>query len=831
MSAVPAGIANRSTAVVRCAHCAQPVPAGLIDESTERQFCCAGCEAVYRSITGCGLTDYYRLRDAAAEAFAPAAPTRSKFDAFDSPAFEKLYVPPAQGPLKSVELALENVTCAACVWLVERLPGVIHGVAAARLSLRDATVTVTWDPSRVALSQIARTLDRFGYTPHPARGIAKKELHRREERKRLIHLALAGALMGNTMLVALALYAGDRGGMDPTTRQFFRWLSLLLGGIALVWPGATFFRSAFTAIRLKRVNLDVPIALALLAGGVAGVVNVLVGRGDVYFDSLTVLVFLLLVGRFLQFRQQRKADDAVELLFSMTPATCRVVRGDDVQEVPIETLQVGQIVEIRPGDLVPADGTVVDGRSGLNHALLTGESMPVEVGTGDRAFGGALNAGSVLRVRVEAIGEHTRVGKLMKLVERGVAEKPPIVQFADRVGAWFTVVVTLVATATFAFWAWRGPSVITAIDHTVALLIVTCPCVLGLATPLTIAVAIGRLARRGILVKSGVALEKLSHSQGGTILLDKTGTITEGRMALVRWIGDERLQPLVAELERKSAHPVARALVEALPRRDDVEVTEIEDRGSGGVRGRFASADQRGQIVVGSPAFLSACAIALRADLASAVRDAESAGLTAVVAAIDGVSRAVAVLGDRPRSDSTGAIASLRQLRWQPRIVSGDAAGVVSAVAGTVGVDPTDAWAGVMPEQKLTLVHESPRRRPTVMVGDGVNDAAALAAADVGIAVHGGAEASLAAADVYVATPGLAPIVDLAATARKTMRVIRRNLLVSLAYNLLAGVLAVCGVMTPLIAAIIMPISSASVLSLAAASMSRPTTPVDGGKP
>lgn len=824
----------------RCAHCGQPVPAGLVKPAAEVQFCCTGCEAVYSTITGCGLADYYRLRDAADREFSPVTAVGEKFEAFDSPSFESLYVQIAPSGVMIVDLALENVSCAACVWLVERLPEVIEGVVAARLSLRDATVQVTWDPSRVTLSHIAAALNRFGYTPHPAKGLSRKELHRREERRRMIHLGVAGALMGNTMLLGLALYAGDFGGMDSGYRTFFRWLSLLLGTVSLAWPGATFFRSAWTAIRLRRVNLDVPIALALLAGGVAGVINVVVGRGDVYFDSLTVLVFLLLVGRFLQFRQQRKADDAVELLFSMTPATCRVVRGDAVVELPIEALEVGDTVEVRPGDLLPADGEVIDGRSSVNQALLTGESVPAGVSVGDRVYGGSQNVESILRVRVDATGAQTRVGRLMKLVERGVAEKPPIVQFADRVGAWFTVAVTLAAAGTFAFWAWRGTT-LAAIDHTVALLIVTCPCVLGLATPLTIAVAIGRLAKRNILVKSGTALERLAGRRGGTMLLDKTGTITTGTMSLAAWTGDESARPLVAEVERRSSHPVARALASALERDERVVVGEVEERGDGGIRAQFEylkPTAEAGEVRVGSPGYMARAGIDVPPHLQRAIDAAGDAARTAVVVAVNGRAVAVAALGDQPRADAAGAIAALRRMGWRPRIVSGDSAGVVSAAARAVGLDEaSEAEAQVLPEEKLIAVRRAAAGgtargggATTVMVGDGVNDAAALAAADVGIAVHGGAEASLAAADIYIASPGLAPVAELAAAARKTMRVIRRNLGVSLSYNLLAGVLAATGVMTPLLAAIIMPISSATVLSLAVASMSRLGRGQGGGR-
>ena len=800
-----------------CAHCGLPVPAGLIRPEAEHQFCCPGCEAVFQTLHACGLDAYYRLRDIGDAAPQPAKPSQSSFASFDSPAFQNLYVTKNEDGSSCTDLMLQGVTCAACVWLVERLPRVIDGVIEARLSLREATVRVTWDPQRVPLSRIAQALDRLGYTPHPARGQWARELHRKESRRRLIHLGVAGAIMGNTMLLALALYAGTFGNMESQFRAFFRLISAGLGLLSLAWPGATFFRSAYAAIRMRVVNLDVPIALALAVGGIAGLVNVVLNRGEIYFDSLTVLVFLLLVGRFIQYCQQRRADDAVGLLFNLTPSSCRIVRGEQMIEAPIESLVVGDVVEVRAGELFPVDGVVETGRSSMNQALLTGESAPTSVGPGSAVHAGAQNVGSVLRVRVERVGRDTRVGRLMHLIERGVQEKPTIVQFADRVAGWFVIVLTIVAAGVFAFWSRHSLSL--GIDHTVALLIVTCPCVLGLATPLTIAITIGRLARRDILVKSGAALERLSR--GGSLLLDKTGTLTEGRLQLTKWVGETKWQALVGEVERNSNHPVGRALAESLGSKEldalsRSQITEIVERGDGGISARLGSESIR----IGSPSVVRRAGAVFPQAIDAAVSEMEQSGATTVVVGLDGVAVAAASLGDKVRDDSPQSIAALRRLELHPAILSGDAQQVVNSVAQQVGIEISNASGQLAPEQKLDRVRGSASDRVTVMVGDGVNDAAALAAAAVGIAVHGGAEASLSAADVYIARPGLAPLVDLVKTSRDTMRVIRRNLVVSLSYNLLAGALAAMGLMTPMLAAIIMPVSSATVLSLTIASVS-----------
>ena len=823
---------------VLCDHCGLPVPAGLIEAQAQHQFCCGGCRAVFETIHACDLTAYYKLRDTAGKA-APAAVSGGRFEAFDTPAFANLYVRQLDENLATADLMLEGVTCAACVWLVEKLPKLLGGVVEARLSLREATVRVTWESERVKLSQVAQALDRLGYTPHPAKGISRRDLQMKEERKRLVHLGVAGAIMGNTMLLGLALYAGAFGGIEDEYKLFLRWISALLGTIALAWPGATFFRSAITALRARSVNLDVPIALALLAGGAAGLYNTILNRGEIYFDSLTVLVFLLLVGRWLQYRQQRKADAAVDLLFSLTPSSCRIVRDGTAHEMPIEALAPGDLTEVRAGELIPADGLVESGESAVNQALLTGESLPAAVRPGDRVYAASMNVASVLRVRVDSIGQETRVGRLMQLVERGVADKPAIVQFADRVGLWFVVVVSLLAAGTFAYWS--RYSMADAIDHAVALLIVTCPCVLGLATPLTIAVAMGRMARESILIKSGAAIERISR--GGRLLLDKTGTLTHGALTVLGWWGDQSVRGVVAEIEANSNHPIARALVAAMwhghPARDshNADGTMSGDPPSPGVPGEGGRAPLRGDTIIekgdggisamvdgreyriGSPMHMERHSVSVPAELEDRRKAIEGEAATAVFIAVDGVAVAVAALGDRIREDSAACVLQLRRMGFSPQIISGDAQGVVDAVAAGIGIEPDRAHGQILPEEKLARVRDG--AGPTVMVGDGVNDAAALAAADVGIAVHGSAETSLAAADIYIARPGLGGIVELVDSSRRTMRIIRRNLAVSLAYNVLAGSLAMMGLMSPMLAAIIMPVSSATVLSLAAAALAK----------
>lgn len=789
---------------VACAHCGIPVPADALDAAAPRQFCCAGCRAVWTLLAEHGLDDYYAVRDATDAPGRPARPSGRAYAELDTESFRARGCRAITGGLLATDLVLEGVHCGACVWLVERLPALVPGVVEARLDLPRSQALITWDPRRVSLSAIARRLDGIGYTPHPCRGGAAREARRHEDRAMVIRIGVTGAVAAAVMHIALALYGGALDGIEPEAETFLRWMSLVITLPAVVWGADVFFRGAVAALRVGVLHMDLPISAGIVAGFVHGAVNTVRGKGDVYFDSVTCLIFLLLVGRHVLRRQQRAAADRTELLASLAPATARLIEDGAVREIPLDALVPGARVEVRADDTIPADGVIVAGRSALDLSLLSGESRPVEVAEGDRVHAGTVNRTSRIEVRVERTGEDTRVGQLMKLVDEHARRRAPIVALADRIAGWFVAVVFALAAGTFLFWLPAGAG--RAIDHAVALLVVTCPCALGLATPLALSAAMGRAARAGILVKGADVLQTLTRP--GRIWLDKTGTLTEGRLTLVRWVGDESAKPLVAALETHSAHPVARALVAALGSRSGSPATSRETRG-GGITGVV---DGR-RVAVGSPSFVASETGPVPASLVADAERCAAEGLTPLLVAVDGSAVAVAALGDAPREDAAAAVARIARRGWEIGVLSGDHPAAVESAARKIGLDPAACRGGVTPEGKLERVTEERERRAVVMVGDGVNDAAALAAATVGIAVHGGAEAALAAADVYVVRPGLAPVADLIDGAGRAMRVVRRNLVFSLLYNVAGAALAMAGLVGPLVAAVLMPVSSLIVVA------------------
>jgi len=791
------------TGPVHCDHCGLPVPTGRIEPGADRQFCCSGCRLAWDVIHDHGLDRYYELRSGLETDEQPARTTGAGYEEFDDPTFAELYVRRSADGLASVELYLEGVHCAACVWLVERVPVVIDGVAECRLDIGRSLAVVRWDPDAVPLSSIARFLDRIGYPPHPFRGVDVRDLERREDRSLLIRIAVAGAIAGNVMLLAFALYGGHFHGISDEFRTLFRWLSLALATPSVLWCAAPFHRGAWGSLRTRRLHMDVPISIGVLVAFTWGIVTTVRGSGEIYFDSVTVLIFLLLAGRFVQRRQQRSAARATEMMFSLTPTRARRLEDGTVREVAVSALKVGDLVEVRAGDSIPADGVVRSGTAELDLSLLTGESRPVTVSPGEPVHAGTVNLSSPLHVEVRTTGEDTRVGRLMRMVEEAAHRRAPVVLLADRISAWFVVAVLVLATGTAAVWAWLDPA--HAVDHAVALLIVSCPCALGLATPLAVSAAIGRAARAEILVKGGDALEVLARP--GRMILDKTGTLTEGRMTLERWIGDDAVQPLVAAIESRSSHPTARALVESLGAAPGLEVSDVRQVPGRGVVGRCDGHD----IVVGSAVFVADHA-EVSGELTAAAHAAASDGLSPVLVAVDGHTVAVAGMGDPLRPETPATIAALARDGWRLEVLSGDHPDVVRAVTARAGVDPAAAHGAVPPEDKADRVAAAALDGTVVMVGDGVNDAAALAAATVGVAVHGGAEAALAAADVFLARPGIDGLADLVEGARRTLAVIRRNLVFSLTYNVVAVSLAITGHMHPLLAAVLMPLSSITVV-------------------
>jgi Cu2+-exporting ATPase len=800
----------------RCDHCGAEV--GGVEVGGEGlAFCCTGCEAVYEALRGSGLEGYYALREVTgAEGSRPSSSGSVEASLWDAEAFRGRHGEACGDGTWRMELYLDGVHCAGCVWIVEKMPELLSGVLEARLDLPRARLSLRWDPSRRGLSEVASWLSRFGYAAHPLRGAGVKD-RSEAERSLLLRAGVSWALAGNVMLLASALYAGLSAESEPALYAAAGWASLGLSALSVGYGGRTFLVRAWASLRaalldrsgLMSLSMDVPISLGVLVGWWYSAWVVASGAaGELWFDSIAVLIAALLTSRWLQVRGRRRAGDAADRLLALLPGHARRVSAEgEIESVEVESLRVGDVIEVRAGELMPADGRVLSGVSTVHRGVLTGESRPEKVSVGDEVQAGTTNLGSVVRVEVEAAGAETRVGRLLEWIEARSQSRAPIVQWADRLSGGFVLAVVVASVLAGAAWLWQGtPS--QAVGVVVALLVVACPCALGMATPLALTVAMGQAARRGIFIKHDDVIERFGDVTH--VVLDKTGTLTEGLMSVLSVEGDVEAARAGALLEVHSQHPIAEALVRWSRGASGVflEAQEVRELAGSGMRGEVGGAE----VSIGRPEWVLAVAREEGGWGAVAARLA-SAGQTPLLVSVNREVKAAVGLGDEVRESSARLVLALQRRGIRPVLLSGDHPEVVSQVAARLGIAAEDAHGGVSPEEKRRFVEAlSGGVGAVMMVGDGVNDAAALQAADIGVAVQGGAEVSLVAADIFTTRPGLDPVLELLEGAQEVRRVIRRSLVGSLVYNLAGVALAGFGWVGPLLAAVAMPLSSLSVV-------------------
>jgi Cu2+-exporting ATPase len=794
-----------------CYHCQQPVPQGVdlrveIDGVTQ-PMCCRGCQAVAEAIVAGGLADYYRYRTDAVPTARELVPAFLRQTAvYDNPAVQKAFVRDAGGEIREASLILEGIVCAACVWLNEQHLAKQPGVLAVSINYATHRARVRWDDSQIHLSRILQAVSEIGYLAHPFDPKRAQEILERERRQQLRRLAVAAAFGMQIMILAVALYAGAFTGIETEFEGLFHWLSLVLTLPVLGYSAQPFFRSAWRDLRQKRVGMDVPVSLGLglaFAGSIWATVS---GHGEVYFDSVAMFVFFLLTGRYFELTGRKRAAEVSEALVHMLPATAtRLVNGEQ-EAVAVSELKAGDLVLVRPGESIPADGHVHAGRSNVDESLLTGESLPLAKIRGARLIGGSINIESPLTLQVEKTGEETVLSAILRLLDRAQTEKPAIAAAADRAAAWFVARVLLLAAGVALFWYFTAPD--RWLPITIAVLVVTCPCALALATPVAITAATGRLMRRGLVTTRGHALETLARAD--TFVFDKTGTLTYGRLTLrdTRTYTNRNAADclaLAAALEGHSEHPIARALRAAVGEtsRTPADVTSIPGAGlSGTIDGQ--------RYFLGTAAYLhEAAGVPVHAQELAELR---AGGDTLVLLSDARQLLAVFVVGDEVRVGAQGLVAELQRQGKRVLLLTGDHPGAAHRVAREVGI--TEVEADLKPQEKLARVQALAGQGAVVaMIGDGVNDAAALAAAHVSIAMGGGTQIAAASADMILLSENLPHLAEAVLVAGKTLRVIRQNMAWAIGYNLIALPFAAFGLVAPWMAALGMSASSLVVVA------------------
>lgn len=800
-----------------CFHCGLPITAGASYHAglngVERDFCCLGCQSVCAAIFEAGLQGYYQ-RTPEGVLLAPPPEPPKDIEIYDLDEVQQEFIT-CSGDLRDIHLLVEGIHCPACVWLIERGLQREPGVQSANVNLAAKRIHLRWDSKRNKLSNLIRALAKIGYAAVPydsenAEGVIKKT-----NRSMLFRLFFAGFAMMNLIWISIALYSGANKG---EFREFFHWMGFALATPTLLYAGYPFYRGAIGGLRVWRLTMDLPIAIGLsVTYAYSTYITVTANKiGEVYFDTVTNLIFVILIGRYLEGMFRHQALSATKRLMELQPRVATVIQDGKEQITPTRGVKLGDHVLIKPGYKVPVDGIVLEGHSAVDESMLSGESAPVSKSAGAKVSAGTVNTNGALLVEVSSTLQNTTLAKIIRLVEEAQCSKAPIQRMADTIVPWF-VLVTLIC-ATFTFFIWNTENFELALMAATSVLIITCPCALGMATPMSVAVASGLGAKHGILVKNGLVLETLSKVTH--FVFDKTGTLTEGRMSVAHMrtspdIAAKDILRSAAAVERYSEHSVAKAII-AEAEAQQLNYRDVAVQGFHATAGLGVQANVNGKIILlGSAEWLNRNGITLDAELRTQAHELEAQAMSCVHCALGDAHVAVFALADKLRDDAQQMVNELRAAGISMTLLSGDRKPVAEAIAQQLG--GMEVIAEVLPQDKDQVIQRLQQRGEVVaMVGDGINDAPALIRADVGIALGSGTDVSVESADIVLMHNELDKVRLATLLSRRTLLTIKQNIGLSFVYNAIMVPLAMMAKVDPLVAAITMPISSLVVIGNAA---------------
>lgn len=801
---------------IECYHCGLPVErAGefsAIITGEQREFCCFGCQSVCQSIHGAGLQRFYQ-KVPEGEKFAPPPELSSDLTSYDLDEVQTLYVDQL-GDIRTISLLVEGIHCAACVWLIEQSLVNVEGVLTADVNLTAKRLTLRWDNRQIALSQVLTLLGQIGYAAVPFDPDTAEGLLAKRHRSLLYRMAFAGFAMMNLMWVSIALYSGaDQGEF----RNWFHWIGFLIATPTLFYSGYPFLRNAFIGLKRQYLTMDLPIAIGAVTtysySTYVTMTSSLVGH--VYFDTVVNFLFVILVGRYLEAISKRQALSATTRLLELQPKLATVVdAAGQYHIVPIRSVKIGDHVLVKPGEKVPVDGVIIDGQGAVDESMLTGESLPIYKGVDDQVVAGSINGEGAFTVKAVQVLRNTALSKIVTLMEEAQASKAPIQSLADKIVPWFVVVTLSLAFITFLFW-WQVDIEIAILAAT-SVLIITCPCAFGLATPMSIAVATGVGASKGILVKQGLALETLSKVTH--FVFDKTGTLTDGALHLksieaLPDIEKHEVLRLAASVEQHSEHSIAKAITQAA-KQQQLTLDKLHNFCSFPGQGVSAIIDNK-RVMVGTQIWLQQQSLIAFDYWQQRVQQLEQQGISCVFVCVENNIVGVLGLADELRSDAATVVSDLLSQNIAVSVLSGDKQSVVAAVTAPLG--EINRYAEVLPKDKSDTVRKLQQQGEIVaMVGDGVNDSPALIQADVGIALASGTDVSIESADIILSHNDLLAVAQARRLARQTLSTIKQNIVLSISYNVIMVPLAMMALVSPIVAAVTMPISSLLVIANAA---------------
>jgi Cu2+-exporting ATPase len=783
-----------------CFHCGLPLNDSSLTVEINGQhepMCCAGCQAVAEAIIKSGNEDYYRYREQKAETGKELVPEfLERIRVFDHPAVQQQFVHTESEHVKQVSLIIEGIVCAACIWLNEQYLRSLPGIIEVGINYSTHRASVKWDNEKIKLSEILEAISQIGYLAHPYDPETQQQIYDKQRKQLIRQIGIAGLFGMQVMMFALALYGGDWWGMSDSFRSFFRWVSLLLTAPIILFSARPFFRGAWTDVKHRRAGMDVPVALGLSLAFAASAFNTWTGHGHVYYESVAMFVFLLLSVRLFELSARKKSAEKIESLTNLTPTmTNRLNPDGSIEVVPTVELTLDDRFVVKPGEVIPTDGELVSGLALVDEALLTGEQHALHKQQGDILIGGSYNLDQPITLRVHSLGQDTVLSGIKRLIEQAQGFKPDVAKVADRVASVFVMVLLLLVVIAGIYWWQVDPERM--LQVVVATLVVTCPCALSLATPASLSAAIGTLTRNGMLVARSHSLEVMPKID--TIVFDKTGTLTTGELVLQQQHSSDESQAdyyrqLAHSLELHSEHPVARALtgedIVALP---VANLINVSGQGISGV------IDDEPYYIGNEHFVTERTGIELKSDFADDVQVVHLARQGAWLASFSFV--------DPLKADAVETIDLLQKAGIEVRILSGDRQAYVESVARQLGVTQFDAQQ--LPDAKLQRVKQLQAQGLKVaMVGDGINDAPVLAAADLSISMSVGTDLARASADLIINGGSLSPVSSALQTTSKMMRIIRQNFTWAIAYNIVAVPFSMAGLVQPWLAAIGMSLSS-----------------------
>jgi P-type Cu2+ transporter len=837
-----------------CDHCQLPLPEDDKITSTikgkQLHFCCYGCKMVCETIYGSGMEGFYR-RTLDGETLQPPPEIDSELEVYDLDEIQGDFVDNL-GDIREIHLLVEGIHCAACVWLIEHRLVNVTGIIDCNVNLSVKKLRLKWDNREIKLSRILTLLGQIGYAAIPFDPEAAEGQIKKQNRELLLRLGFAGFAAMNLMWISIALYAGaDQGEF----KDLFQWLGLGLATPTLLYSGYPFYRGAITGLINRHLTMDLPIAIGASITYLYSCYVVIAGSeiAHVYFDTVVNFLFVILTGRYLEAMSKRLAVQSSQRLLDLQPKIATLIQDNENKIVPVKTLQKDDRVLVKPGEKIPVDGVIIKGESVVDESMLTGEFVPIAKFSGDKVSAGTTNKEGVLTLKVTETLKNTALGKIIHLVDEAQSTKAPIQCTADRIIPWFVSITLILATVTFLFWV--GQDFELALMAATSVLIITCPCAFGLATPMAIAVATGVGARMGVLVKHGAVLEILSSIRH--FVFDKTGTLTQGKMLVSSLFytaidtahtsnedgnklqkiipNDDLLEKLnthqqslltlACYLETFSEHMIAKALVNFSVQyglnyktKSNEQLEDIKIISGSGISAVLSTANGEQRLAVGSLSWITEVAqlpIELNQQLTNTMLDYYQTGSTVVYAWLENEGLFAFIIEDKLRNNAADIVNQMQHQGFHLTLLSGDKKEVAHYMADKLAIE--EVIAEVLPDEKDKLIQQKQSQGNLIaMIGDGINDAPALVRADVGIAMGSGTDVSIDSADVILVNGELEKIPFAASLSQATLKTIKQNIGISILYNVIMVPLAMSALITPLVAAISMPLSSLLVIGNAA---------------